>query len=44
MRNFDSERIIIFDETRVYDTLIKEGLFPIYSNSYLIILNKGDIK
>lgn len=41
MRNFDKERIITFDETRVYDTIIKEDLFPVYSNSYLIILNKG---
>ena len=43
MRNFDRERMIIFDETRVYDTIIKEELFPIYSNSYLIVIGKGGI-
>lgn len=41
MRNFDRERIITFDETRVYDMIIKENLFPIYSNSYLVVLEKG---
>ncbi|MFT8350521.1 SAM-dependent methyltransferase [Clostridium saccharoperbutylacetonicum] len=41
MRNFDKERIIMFDETKVYNMIIKEGLFPIYSNSYLVTLEKG---
>lgn len=41
MRNFDRERIITFDETRVYDMIIKENLFPLYSNSYLVVLEKG---
>lgn len=40
MRNFDRERMVIFDETRVYDTIIKDELFPIYSNSYLIVIEK----
>lgn len=44
MRNFDRERMIIFDETRVYDTIIKEKLFPIYSNSYLIVIEKEGVK
>lgn len=44
MRNFDRERMIIFDEAKVYDTLIKEELFPIYSNSYLIVIDKGGIQ
>lgn len=38
IRNFDAGRMILFDESRVYDSIIREGLFPIYSNSYLIIL------
>ncbi|WP_252237125.1 class I SAM-dependent methyltransferase [Clostridium sp. ZBS17] len=41
MRNFDKERIIIFDETKVYNMLIKEKLFPLYSNSYLVVLGVG---
>lgn len=41
MRNFDRERIITFDETKVYDTIIEEGLFPIYSNSFLVFIEKA---
>lgn len=43
MRNFDGERVLTFDETKVFDSIIKEGLFPFYSNSYLIILEKGEL-
>lgn len=42
-RNFDMERIITFDESKVYDTILEEGLFQLYSNSYLMILGKGKI-
>lgn len=41
--NFDNERIISFDETKVYNMIIKEKMFPIYSNSYLIILENGGV-
>ena len=41
IRNFDRERLITFDETRVFDTIISENMFQIYANSFLIILNKG---
>ena len=32
-RNFDNERMIVFDETRVFDNLISDGMFDIFSNS-----------
>ena len=38
MRNFDQDRIISFDESKVFDTLINNDLFDIYSNSFLVIL------
>lgn len=38
-RNFDKERIVTFDESKVYDTIIKEGLFHVYSNSYLVVID-----
>lgn len=38
MRNFDRDRMVLFDEKRVFDSVIKEGLFPLYSNSYLVVL------
>lgn len=35
-RNFDRDRLQLFDERKVYDTLLEEGLFGTFSNSYLI--------
>lgn len=36
--NFDRERLQLFDETRVYDGIINNGLFQEFSNSFLVIL------
>lgn len=38
LRNFDMERLQLFDEKLVFDTLIKEGQFPLFSNSYMMVL------
>lgn len=35
--NLDRERIRVFQEERVYDSLIESGLFPQFSNSFLVI-------
>ncbi|MCM1241342.1 MAG: class I SAM-dependent methyltransferase [Roseburia sp.] len=40
LRNFDRERLQLFDEKSVFDTLIKEGQFPLFSNSYMVILGE----
>lgn len=40
MRNFDNDRIITFDENKAFDTVIINGLFPYYSNSFLVELTK----
>jgi len=40
IRNFDSSRLILFDETRAYDAIIEAGNFPEFSNSFLIVINK----
>ena len=37
-RNFDRERMQLFDEKNVFDTIIREDLFPLYSNSYLVVI------
>lgn len=37
LRNFDGDRVVLFDETKVYDGLIENEMFPFYSNSFLII-------
>ncbi len=40
MRNFDNDRIITFDESKAFDTVIKNGLFPYYSNSFFVELKR----
>ena len=37
LRNFDRDRMLLFDEKRVFDMLIREGLFAQYSNSFLVV-------
>ncbi len=37
LRNFDMDRLVLFDESKVFDTIIQNGLFPVYSNSYFVI-------
>jgi 2-polyprenyl-3-methyl-5-hydroxy-6-metoxy-1,4-benzoquinol methylase len=40
--NFDRERLLLFDEQKVFDTLTREDLFSEFANSFLIILqNRG---
>ncbi len=38
IRNFDRDRLVLFDEKRVFDSVIREGQFPLFSNSYLLLL------
>lgn len=35
--NFDRARLRLFDETRVYDTIIANDLYPVYANSFLVL-------
>ena len=35
-RNFDNDRMLIFDETKVFDNLIDDGMFDMFSNSFLV--------
>lgn len=37
LRNFDRDRLLLFDEKNAFDMVIREGYFPIYSNSYLLL-------
>lgn len=38
LRNMDRDRIQLFNEKNVFDTILEEGLFNLYSNSYMLIL------
>ncbi|MBD5095951.1 MAG: class I SAM-dependent methyltransferase [Lachnospiraceae bacterium] len=37
MRNFDNDRLYLFDEGKAFDNVIKSGMFPFFSNSYLVV-------
>lgn len=39
IRNIDRDRYVIFDERRAFDSVIKAGLFPEFSNSYLVSIS-----
>ena len=38
IRNFDRERVLLFDEQKAFDMILREGLFSQYSNSYLLVI------
>ena len=40
--NYDRARMELFDETRVADTLISNGLFPEFSNSFFVRVKWGE--
>lgn len=40
IRNFDRDRLLLFDEKSAFDGLSQEGLFPLFSNSYLAVIGR----
>lgn len=38
LRNFDRDRVLLFDEKQVFDQIIEEDEFPLFSNSYLLVV------
>lgn len=38
LRNFDQERYLMFDEAKAFDRIIEDGLFPVFSNSFLAVI------
>uniref|UniRef100_UPI004055D14E SAM-dependent methyltransferase n=1 Tax=Acetatifactor sp. TaxID=1872090 RepID=UPI004055D14E len=38
IRNFDRDRLLLFDEQKAFDMIIREGMFPQYANSYLVVI------
>lgn len=38
LRNFEGERLLLFDEEKVYDRLIAEGRYPEFANAYLCVI------
>ena len=40
IRNFDHDRLLLFDEKRSYRAAIQDGLYPIFSNSYEVVIGQ----
>ena len=38
IRNFDRGRMILMDEGKVFDTILEDGTFPLFSNSYMAVI------
>lgn len=38
MRNYDRDRMLLFDEKAVFDGLLDEEQFPFFSNSYMVVI------
>ncbi len=38
--NFDRDRLVLMDEGKVYDEILKDGLFPLYANSFFVEITK----
>ena len=44
-RNFDKDRMLLFDESLAFNGIVEDELFPIFSNSYLAVIGDGfDVK
>ncbi len=44
-RNFDKDRMLLFDESLAFNGLVEDELFPIFSNSYMVVLGDDfDVK
>ncbi len=45
LRNFDRDRLLLFDEKYAFDGIVEDDLFSVFSNSYEVIIGEGfDIK
>lgn len=40
VNNFDRVKLQLFDEAKVFDTIVENGLFPQFSNSFFVVLKK----
>lgn len=38
LRNFEGERLVLFDEEKVYDRIIADGRFPEFANTFLCVV------
>lgn len=41
LRNFDRDRMLLFDEKSAFDGVVEDGLFSVFANSYMVILGQS---
>ncbi|MCR5671165.1 MAG: class I SAM-dependent methyltransferase [Butyrivibrio sp.] len=41
VRNFDRDRLVLFNEKHAYEDLVKDGMYPEFANSFEVILGPG---
>lgn len=42
VQNFDRQRIQVFSEEKVYDSLVESRLYPLYANSFFAVVTQED--
>ncbi|MDO4284423.1 MAG: class I SAM-dependent methyltransferase, partial [Eubacteriales bacterium] len=40
IRNFDRDRLLLFDEQKAYHGIVDDGLYPVFSNSYAVVIGE----
>ena len=44
-RNFDRDRMLLFDEKNAFDGIVEDDLFPVFSNSFVVVTGREpDVK
>ena len=41
VRNYDRDRMVLFNEKHAYEDLVKDGMYPDFANSFEVILGPG---
>ncbi|MCR4903600.1 MAG: class I SAM-dependent methyltransferase [Butyrivibrio sp.] len=41
VRNYDRDRLVLFNERQAYDGLVQDGMYPEFANSFEVILGPG---
>lgn len=45
LRNFDRDRMVLFDEKNAFDGIAEDGLFSVFANSYVAVIGESfDVK
>lgn len=44
IRNFDSDKVVFFNESKVYNELINSNNFDVFSNSFFIVASNNELK